>query len=130
MKRIFSTSLLTLCIVGPVIADDSLFTEQFSVCMDKSDGVTFAMLDCIRAETAIQDARLNATYKKLREQLTPARKIELRDVQRIWIQYRDANCSFYYDPDGGSLARIMSNDCVLEETASRAKELEKFLVKY
>lgn len=130
MKRILVTGLLTFAINGSVIASDSLFTEQFSVCMDKSEGVTSAMLNCIRAETTIQDARLNATYKKLREQLTPERKVELRDVQRIWIQYRDANCSFYADPDGGTLATVMSNDCVLQETAARAKELEDFLVNH
>ncbi|MDY0413318.1 MAG: DUF1311 domain-containing protein [Gammaproteobacteria bacterium] len=130
MKRIFATLILSFAVIGPVTADDSLYTKQFSTCMDKTGGVTSAMLNCIRAETVIQDAKLNTVYKKLGEQLTLARKNELRAVQRLWIQYRDANCGFYADPDGGTLAIVTGNDCVLEETALRAKELESFLAEY
>jgi uncharacterized protein YecT (DUF1311 family) len=30
----------------------------------------------------------------------------------------------YYDPDGGSMARLSANDCMMMSTAMRAKELE------
>ena len=45
-------------------------------------------------------------------------------AQRAWITYRDANCSFYFDPDGGTIARVNSNSCFMSATATRAKELE------
>lgn len=99
-------------------------TDQFSACMDKAAGVTSDMLDCIGSETKRQDVRLNKAYKDVFPQLSPARKKQLLDVQRTWIKYRDANCSFYADPDGGTMATVVSNDCFLSATAARAKELE------
>ncbi len=127
MKRTFVTAVLAITASGIAVADDSLLTKQFSVCMDNSGGVTVAMLDCIGAETTTQDARLNGAYKKLGAQLTPARKKQLVAAQRLWIQYRDANCGFYADPDGGTLATVSASDCVLQATASRAKELENLV---
>ncbi len=92
--------------------------------MDKSGGMTAAMLDCIGAETRIQDARLNGSYKKLMAQLNPKRKKELIEVQRLWIRFRDGNCRFYEDPEGGTMVQLAAAGCFLSATARRAKELE------
>lgn len=105
-------------------ANEELYTSRFSACMDRSGGVTIEMLDCIAEELTTQDARLNEAYKTLRSQMSSERKKALQAAQRLWIQYRDANCAFYYDPEGGSLHRVMANECMLQETAQRAKELE------
>lgn len=107
-------------------AEDAGITKNFSVCMDKSGGVTAEILDCIGAETKRQDTRLNKAYKEVMSQLPSARKKQLQDAQRAWIKYRDANCDFYADPDGGTMATVSSNDCLMSATASRAKELESF----
>ena len=125
-----NTSLVLAAIVSlssslAYAADDGL-SQQFSACMDESGGVTVTMIDCIVAETKRQDSRLNKAYGDLMAQLPPARKKELQEAQRAWIKYRDANCSFYFDPEGGTMARVSSNDCVLSATAARAKELEGF----
>jgi uncharacterized protein YecT (DUF1311 family) len=109
-----------------VEAGDELLTKEYSTCMGKAHGVTVTMFDCISKETALQDSKLNSTYKKLMTQLSTSRKKELLAAQRLWIQYRDANCRFYADPDGGTIARLNSVDCVLQATAARAKELENF----
>ncbi len=131
MFRRFSVSVLLLPIMLGITsvhaADEDLFTGRFEACIEQSGGVTVEMLNCIGEETRTQDARLNGAYKALRSQLTPARKQELLAAQRIWIQYRDANCSFYAGPDGGTSATVAANYCVLQETAERAKELEDFL---
>jgi hypothetical protein len=82
------------------------------------------MLECIDAETKRQDLRINKAYKTVMDQLTPERKKQLQQAQRAWITYRDANCQFYFDPDGGSLARVSANDCFMSATATRSKELE------
>lgn len=101
-------------------------SRQFSACMDKSGGVTASMLDCIGAETKHQDARLNQAYKEVMAQLAPARKRQLQEAQRLWIRFRDANCNFYADPDGGTLATVNANECFMAATAARARELESF----
>ena len=118
---------LMICGVSQIAsADDAELTRKFSICMDKSGGVTVEMLDCIAAETERQDLRLNKAYKDVMAELTPQRKKQLQEAQRAWIKYRDANCDFYADPDGGTLAAVSSNDCFMSTTASRAKELEGF----
>lgn len=117
-------TLLLLLTSSFAHAGDDLYTGRYSICMDASGGVTVEMLNCIDEELTSQDARLNGAYKRLGTQVTSARKQQLLAAQRLWIQYRDANCRFYADPDGGTLAGIGANECVLRETASRAKELE------
>lgn len=82
------------------------------------------MIECIDAEAQRQDGRLNKAYKALMAGLSAERKKQLLDAQRNWIKFRDANCGFYYDPDGGTMARVSANDCVMNMTAGRAKELE------
>jgi uncharacterized protein YecT (DUF1311 family) len=108
-------------------ADEPKLSPDFSQCMDNSGSVTVEMIDCIVAETKRQGARLNKVYTKLMKQLSPTRQTELREVQRAWIKFRDTNCLFYSDPDGGTMAAVSSNDCYMIATAERADKLEGFL---
>ena len=122
----FTLGLVLLGLSHIASAEDAHLTKQYSSCMDKAGGVTANMLDCMWAETKRQDARLNQAYKDVMARLSPERKKQLQEAQRAWIKYRDANCRFYADPDGGSIATVNSNDCFMSATASRAKELEGF----
>lgn len=126
MKTPLLQIALTLAAAMPLAshAQDGNLTKQFAACMDKSGGVTMDMIECIGAETQRQDTRLNKAYKALTASVTPERKKQLQDAQRAWIKFRDNNCGFYYDPDGGSMARVSANDCMMTMTANRAKELE------
>jgi uncharacterized protein YecT (DUF1311 family) len=83
------------------------------------------MIDCISGETKRQDIRLNENYRRLLPKLSLHRKKELLEAQRAWIRFRDANCRFYYDPEGGSLSRVTAAECFLSATADRAKELKQ-----
>ncbi|GAA5236017.1 DUF1311 domain-containing protein [Verticiella sediminum] len=105
-------------------ATDANESPAYVACMDKAGGVTQGMMNCIQTEAERQDARLNAAYKALGERIGQARKDTLRDAQRAWLRYRDANCAFYDDPDGGTLARVAANVCVMRMSAQRADELE------
>ena len=107
----------------PLAAADSEMSPEYLSCMDKSNGNTAGMTDCISAETARQDARLNENYKRLMQKLSAKRKNALQAAQRAWVKFRDANCSFYSDPDGGTAALLDGRDCFLQATANRAKEL-------
>ena len=125
-KKTLIAVLILCCLFQTATADDNGLSKQFSACMDKSGGVTADVLDCIGAETKRQDSRLNKVYKEVMAQLSPARNKELQAAQRAWIKFRDANCNFYADPEGGTMATVSSNDCFMSATASRAKELENF----
>jgi uncharacterized protein YecT (DUF1311 family) len=122
----FCTALAIACLPHAASAREPGLTKQHAACMDKSGDTTAAMIECMTVETKRQDVLLNKAYKALMTDLSPARKTQLQDAQRAWMKYRDANCSFYYDPNGGTLARVSANDCVMTYTAERARELESF----
>jgi uncharacterized protein YecT (DUF1311 family) len=99
-------------------------SREYLTCLDKANGVTFSMIDCIVAETSRQDNQLNDNYKRLISKISPKRKETLLSAQRAWIRFRDANCNFYGDPEGGTSARLSADECLLNATADRAKELK------
>jgi uncharacterized protein YecT (DUF1311 family) len=111
----------------PLAAADGEMTQEYLTCMDKSNGNTAGMTDCISAETARQDARLNENYKRLVAKLSAKRKNTLQVAQRAWVKFRDANCSFYSDSEGGTAALLDGRDCFLQATANRAKELRNLI---
>jgi len=104
-------------------AQSKNISKEYDSCMDRSGGVTIEMIECMVQEFKKQDARLNREYKKTMSQLSDERKKALLEAQRAWIKYRDSNCAFYADPEGGSMARVLANSCVLSMTAERADEI-------
>jgi uncharacterized protein YecT (DUF1311 family) len=115
----------TIVAAAPGRAEDqSKYSPAFQPCLDKANGVTTDMVNCIGIEIEVQDKRLNAAYKAAMAKQNSARKKELQNVQRLWVQYRDANCGFAFDPDGGTMAHIETTNCVLAMTEERADELE------
>jgi uncharacterized protein YecT (DUF1311 family) len=128
-KRVLSkVGLLGLALfwnTGLLGANDEDTTTEYSTCVRNSEGVTSKILDCISAELNRQDSRLNGAYQKLMSKLPKDRKKLLVEAQRAWIKFREANCGFYHDPNDGSAAHMAGNECFLNATVDRAKELEK-----
>ncbi|MFJ4065109.1 lysozyme inhibitor LprI family protein [Pseudomonas sp. NPDC089996] len=117
--------LMLLAFVAPLaLADDN--SPAYGQCMDKASS-TLAMSSCIQNETQRQDQRLNRVYKQLMAKLEPGPQKSLRDVQRQWIAYRDANCRFHVQVSGGTMAQLEGGMCVLDMTRERAAELERVL---
>lgn len=125
--KIGSTLILTVVSMQPTFAASEQsapdFSKAFTGCMDSASN-TVGMVECIMTEHDLQDKRLNTAYKSLLQSLPPERQRALRAAQRAWIIFRDDNCAFYYDPDGGTLARVEGNMCVLRMTAERSTEIE------
>ncbi|WMT73031.1 lysozyme inhibitor LprI family protein [Bradyrhizobium sp. Ash2021] len=91
---------------------------------DKScDGNTFEMVECLKAKTAQWDKRMTVAYQQALKDAVPQQRDQLRAAQRLWIQYRDANC-LYYGMGEGTIARIDAGECMRNMTQARAKELE------
>lgn len=129
MKNLAYTCATLVLACAPLAAsaqDKNELTKLYATCMDKTGSTTEGMIGCIGAELKRQDTRLNTAYKAVMADLSPARKTQLQEAQRAWIKFRDANCAFYFDPEGGSLARVSANDCMMSSTAARARELEGF----
>jgi uncharacterized protein YecT (DUF1311 family) len=88
------------------------------------DGSTTEMVDCISAKTARWDKRMTIAYQQaLKNAASPQQHDQLRAAQRLWIQYRDANC-LYYGMGEGTIARVDAAECVRSMTEARARELE------
>lgn len=118
---LFSTSLLASAVVYGEEAQQSYDDCQ------QSAVTTTDIVACITEAFEREDQRLNDNYQQLRSQLSDPRKEQLLTAQRAWIAYKEANCDFYADPEGGTLARINANACVLTETTHRADELEELM---
>lgn len=97
---------------GTHAADDG-YSKAYTACMDESSGVTMNMLDCMGSETEQQDTGLNQNYKAAMQAITPAQQGQLRDAQRLWIKFRDADCTLLGSLTGGSIDRINSASCFL-----------------
>lgn len=87
------------------------------------DGNTYEMVECLKAQTAQWDKRMGVAYQQAMQDATPQRHDQLRAAQRLWIQYRDANC-LYYGLGDGTIARIDAGECMRSMTEARARELE------
>ena len=87
------------------------------------DGNTFQMVECLKAKTAQWDKRMNIAYQQALKDAAAKQQHQLRAAQRLWIQYRDANC-LYYGLGEGTIARLDAGECMRSMTEARAKELE------
>jgi uncharacterized protein YecT (DUF1311 family) len=92
---------------------------------DCDSGRTPDIVVCVNIETAQWDKRMNAAYQKALKEDEPKRQEQLRTAQRLWIQFRDANC-LYFDMGEGTIARIDAAECMRNMTEARAHELEDF----
>jgi uncharacterized protein YecT (DUF1311 family) len=90
---------------------------------DKScDGSTYEMVDCLKEKTAYWDTHMNAAYQQKLKDAEGKQREQLRAAQRLWVQFRDANC-LYFDLGEGTIARIDAGDCMYRLTKGRAEEL-------
>jgi len=87
------------------------------------DSSTPEMVECLNAKTAQWDKRMTLAYQQALKDAAPQQHEQLRVAQRLWIQYRDANC-LYYGMGEGTIARIDAGECLRSMTEARARELE------
>ena len=66
---------------------------------------------------------MTIAYQQALKDAEPKQREQLRVAQRLWIQYRDANC-LYYGLGEGTIARIEAGECMRNMTEARANELE------
>lgn len=108
-------------------------------CIDRTPGgnSTIGMTSCTVSETAIWDEFLNSTYQDLRAQMremdvddvagAESRADALRDAQRAWIAFRDAECDFNWAMfQEGTIRSNVYAACVQDLTARRALELRNY----
>ncbi|GGY17782.1 hypothetical protein GCM10008098_06900 [Rhodanobacter panaciterrae] len=98
---------------------------SLGACLKDAEGTTPGIRDCLRDEHGFQDHRLNQTYKKLMGSLNEADRKRLREEERRWISFRDKFCAPGSEPGQGQ--ELESDECLVDQTADRATELESRL---
>jgi uncharacterized protein YecT (DUF1311 family) len=111
-----------LAVMTALPAEAEIFEAGFQPCGEKTS--TLAVVECVQAKTNAADQRLNAAYKTLQARVDAAQRQPLLSAQRLWVQYRDANCGFYGTQDG-SIRQVQGAECTRSMTEDRARELEK-----
>ena len=121
MKNALKVSLTAAALVALVAvarAEDKGEPEK------SCEGNTFQIVECLKARTAEWDKRMNTAYQQATKDAANAKqRDQLRGAQRLWIQYRDANC-LYYGLGEGTIARVEAGECMRDMTKARAEELE------
>lgn len=102
-------------------ADDARYSAEYQTC---ANGSTIDIEQCVGRLTKAWDQRLNAAYQKLIKGNRNAYK--MRIAQRLWVQFRNANCR-YYGAGEGTIRRLEFAECMRSATAHRALELEDLL---
>jgi len=97
------------------------YTGDYERCGDLTS--TLEIVECVIELYDEWDARLNSIYQVALDAQEGERRTALRDVQRAWLAYRDANCTFYRSGEG-TIAAIEGNTCMFALTRDRALELE------
>jgi uncharacterized protein YecT (DUF1311 family) len=101
-------------------------------CMTDSAGNVTKLEACRSPELAPENAKLRAAYNKLYATLTPYQRSLLKKSERAWEAFRDSECELQRSRVAAGplrLGEIASdqvfalNDCLLEQTRSRTKQL-------
>jgi uncharacterized protein YecT (DUF1311 family) len=82
------------------------------------------MARCMDEQYKAWDKALNTEYRAAMARLEPERRPILLKAQRIWVQYRDANCAISF-AHGGTIADYLGEQCMLNLTRDRTKELHE-----
>ena len=103
------------------------FSEEYAACIEEADGMTQKLLNCDALETLRQDVRLNKAYQTLLKTLPERRLQLLRESQRAWLLFRDADCKFKLNLDEGESSQLNASGCLLTAIADRVESLESEL---
>ncbi len=96
---------------------------------DGCDANQAAMNECAGKAFKQADNDLNTYYKTQMDYLkTPASKEALKDAQRKWLAFRDADCLYRNGKpaDGGTIWPLLDLQCKTELTQQRAAQLKAY----
>jgi uncharacterized protein YecT (DUF1311 family) len=120
---VLATVLFAVLSLGGIPARAQHMNEKDSPCADVVQ--TAELAHCLSKARDSSDDKLNSLYKSLRKKLDTSDAERLTAAQRLWIQYRDANCSAEQKLyDGGTASSSAYLACLEAMTRMRTKELQ------
>lgn len=138
--RILLTSLLATCCSSQSTSrtDETVANSSqeamlsWEDCMDRSDGKTGPMLDCIAIEHTREDQLLHSAFRRSLNGLTRRRQVELEEEQMQWATSIVRTCKNEPEQkefEGGSAAEVFYKLCMMNETRARVLKLRERLAK-
>lgn len=127
--------LLTLLAVAPTwpaVADGALDTidEQARKCLATSAGQTTAgMADCSHQAYLAYEKQMNEQYQRVLKSADPESRDLVREAQRRWLAYRDAQKAADFGPwsaDRGSMVVPNIEAMNIDAIRNRIKELHYY----
>ncbi len=106
---------------------DRLLSREFRVCMDAAAGITVPMQDCMNAEVERLEKHMAEQRARIAPALSEERAKALNDALEAWENLRKNGSAAMYDPDGGTLATVISSLWYLEQTARMSRWLDDML---
>ena len=122
MHQVRVVIVLSLCLlaIAPSLAQH--MNEPDSPCANVA--TTTNLVECLSKARASSDVALNSLYETIRKRLDTSESESLIMTERLWIQYRDANCSDERSLYGLGTASFPAYVACLEAmTRERTKEL-------
>jgi len=89
-----------------------------------------AMNACGGTDLSRLDADLNTQYQAQMAYLnTPTQKQVLKDAQRKWVAFRDADCMYQVGKreDSGSIWPLLQSQCLAAHTQLRVEQLKAYV---
>ena len=110
----------------------ALAIATFATCSaqaaDKCNAPTATQYDmdmCAGQDFKKADDALNALYRKMLPRYNATDQALLKDAERKWVAWRDAECAFDTNLSmGGTMHPMVETMCQTEMTKARVKELE------
>ena len=114
-------------IFGLSLVSSSCFAQHMNAkdgpCREPS--TTADAYDCFFAASKKADTELNKFYRRVQTVVDGDELVKLREAQRLWIQFRDANCSAEHELyEGGSAGPMVKVACLEAVTRHRTEELQ------
>lgn len=122
MKAIRNLTILFAALFSAPIYGQHM-NEKDSPCAGIS--MTADLTECLSKANDKADAKLNAVYQDVRKNLEGEEVERLVKAQRLWIQYRDANCAAEQNLyEGGTAKYAVHFACLEAMTRARTRELQ------
>jgi uncharacterized protein YecT (DUF1311 family) len=122
MRKYLPVVLISIFLLAAAPFSAQHMNEPDSPCFNV--GVTYDAVECLGKAKESSDAALNSMYQDIRKRLEGDDVRRLVETQRLWIQYRDANCEAERALYGlGTGAQPAYLGCLEAMTRARTKEL-------
>lgn len=121
-----SKSVGLLIVVGCLFLSSNSLAQHMNAadapCRDAASGAEETQ--CFVTASQVADKQLNDTYARVRQVLSSDEQEQLQEAQRLWLKFRDANCTAERNLYGkGTAAPMVYAACITADTQQRTSEL-------